>query len=125
MSFFFSMHSDIDALKVKVPNDLQLSLSLSLHFSSFCCLLKIEPPNHQRSAAAGPVGAGFGKRVPEMSLINSLRRREQGRGRWRRWGLGGGGWRGKERVRDRGREWVNNDREMERVKRWSGAKRGG
>lgn len=23
------------------------------------------------------MGAGFGKRVPEMSLINSLRRREQ------------------------------------------------
>lgn len=29
------------------------------------------------AAAAAPVGTGFGKRVPEMSLINSLRRKEQ------------------------------------------------
>lgn len=81
-SFSFT-HPAMDMLKVKVPNDLQLSLSLppSLCFSSFCCLLKIDPPppNHQRSAAAGPVGTGFGKGVPEMSLINSLRRRERGR----------------------------------------------
>lgn len=75
-----STRSDTDILKVKVPNDLQLSLSAALRFSSFCFLLKIEPPNHQRSAAAGPVGTGFGKRVPEMSLINSLRRGEQREG---------------------------------------------
>ena len=79
LSFAFT-HCNIDMLKVKVPNDLQLSLPASLCFSSFCCLLKIEPPNHQWSAAAGPVGTGFGKRVPEMSLINSLRRGEQERG---------------------------------------------
>lgn len=85
-------------------------LSLPLpRFSFLCFLLKIEPPpNHQWSAAAGPVGTGFGKRVPEMSLINSLRRREQGRRR-ERW------WWGKENERDRGMGWLNNDREMERV----------
>lgn len=84
---FFSLsftHSDINMLKVKVANDLQLSLRLALHFSSFCCLLKIDPPPPNHSAT-GPVGTGFGKRVPEMSLINSLRRRAQGREEmWRR-----------------------------------------
>lgn len=40
--------------------------------------------NHQQSAAVGPVGTGFGKRVPEMGLINSLRGREQGRDGWGR-----------------------------------------
>lgn len=34
------------------------------------------------------MGTGFGKRVPEMSLINSLRRREQGMEKWRRRNVG-------------------------------------
>lgn len=89
-------------------------LFFSLCFSSFCCPLKIESPNHQRSAVAKPLGTDFSKRVPEMSLINSLRRRAHGRVRW---------WESE-------RGWTNNDREMERVKdgvvqrgRWGG--RGG
>lgn len=88
-------------------------LSSSLCFSTFCCLLKIELPNHQRSSATGPVGTGFSKRVPEMSLINSLRGRE----REMLWGV-----RKRKRERNRGRGWVNNDRDGE-GKGWSGAKR--
>lgn len=97
-------------------------LSLPLPYFSFLCfLLKIEPAspnpsrptpflpasNHQQSAAvaavaAAPVGTSFGKRAPEMSLINSLRRRGQRRRR------GGGGGRKREGQK---LGWLNNDRE--------------
>lgn len=92
-----------------------------LCFSSFCCFLKIEIPplthttttpttNHQQSAAAGPVGTGFGKRVPEMSLINSFR------GRAREGVVGDEGFWGEERGTEAGGGgWVM-------TKRWSGSK---
>lgn len=56
------------------------------------------------------MGTGFGKRVPEMSLINSLRGRERG-------GRGGGGGILRRRERDRGGGWLSNDGEMERLQR--------
>lgn len=60
------------------------------------------------------MGTGFGKRVPEMSLINSLRRgRESKGGR----GWGGGIPRRRERERERGTEAGvgGDDGEMERL----------
>lgn len=58
------------------------------------------------------MGTGFGKRVPEMSLINSLRRgRESKGGR----GRGGGIPRRREREREGQRRGGRNDGEMERL----------
>lgn len=93
----------------------------SLLFSLFSSKNRVPSPhptrflpasNHQRSAAAAvtvtvvaaaaalaPVGSGFGKRVPAMSLINSLRRRGQRKEEeWR------------ENERDRSSGWLNNDK---------------
>lgn len=57
------------------------------------------------------MGTGFGKRVPEMSLINSLRGRES------TGGIGGGGGNLRRREKDRGRGCVRNDRETAVAKR--------
>lgn len=114
-SRFLSFNStDSDWIQVKEPNDLQLSIS----YTSFCCPLKIDPPTQSWADFCGwPCGHSFGKRVLEKNLINSLRRTERGRKRWRQRYSG----EVEEEMREK-RGLVSKDRDGE-GKRWSGEKR--